>query len=130
MEEDNDDHVNPDDYPMADSTDVKGIKVNTSGNNFEEFLNKFKFANNKESTGEITLADENFNDKDGCSCDTKLRINRYTATTSMNLKNLYITKHSVTEESLNMKNGYLYYDEVHKTVAMFSEGNWAAVREI
>ena len=130
MEEDNDDNVNPDDYLIADSAGVKGIKVNTTGNNFEEFLNEYKFANIKESTGEITLADEDLDGKDGFSCDTELRINTYTAETSQNVRNLYIIKHSVIEESLHMKNDHLYYDEVHKKVAMFTAGNWASVREI
>ena len=115
---------------MADSTDVKGLKVVTNSGAVEEFLNEYKYLIVEDETGRLFLSDEDLDDEEGFSCDTHLRLTRYVASPSRNREILYIVKLTVDEDSLFLQDGSVGYRESERVSATFQKGSWSLVREI
>ena len=118
------------DDSMADSTDVKGLKVVTTSGASEEFLNDYKYLIVEDATGRLFLSDEDLDDDEGFSCDTHMRITRYIASPSRNREILYIVKLTVDEDSLFLQDGSVGYRETDRVSATFQKGSWSLVREI
>jgi hypothetical protein len=115
---------------LADSTDVKGLKVVTTSGSSEEFLNEYKYLIIEDETGRLFLSDEDLDDEEGYSCDTHLRLTRYLAIPSVSREVLYISKLTVDEDSLFLQDGLVGYKESERVSATFQKGSWSLVREI
>ena len=115
---------------LADSTDVKGLKVVTNSGSSEEFLNEYKYLIVEDGTGRLFLSDENLDDEEGYSCDTHMRLTRYVAIPSVSREILYISKLTVDEDSLFLQDGSVGYKESERVSATFQKGAWSLVREI
>jgi hypothetical protein len=115
---------------LADSTDVKGLKVVTTSGTSEEFLNEYKYLIVEDGTGRLFLSDEDLDGEDGYSCDTHMRLTRYVAIPSVSREILYISKLTVDEDSLFLQDGSVGYQESERVSATFQKGAWSLVREI
>ncbi|MFZ4064525.1 MAG: hypothetical protein ACOYK0_06085 [Candidatus Nanopelagicaceae bacterium] len=115
---------------LADSTDVKGLKVVTNSGSSEEFLNEYKYLIVEDGTGRLFLSDEDLDDEEGYSCDTHMRLTRYIAIPSVSREILYISKLTVDEDSLFLQDGSVGYKESERVSATFQKGAWSLVREI
>jgi hypothetical protein len=115
---------------LADSTDVKGLKVVTNSGSSEEFLNEYKYLIVEDGTGRLFLSDEDLDDEEGYSCDTHMRLTRYIAIPSVSREVLYISKLTVDEDSLFLQDGSVGYKESERVSATFQKGSWSLVREI
>jgi hypothetical protein len=115
---------------LADSTDVKGLKVVTNSGSSEEFLNEYKYLIVEDGTGRLFLSDEDLDDEEGYSCDTHMRLTRYIAIPSVSREILYISKLTVDEDSLFLQDGSVGYKESERVSATFQKGSWSLVREI
>jgi hypothetical protein len=115
---------------LADSTDVKGLKVVTNSGSSEEFLNEYKYLIVEDGTGRLFLSDEDLDDEEGYSCDTHMRLTRYIAIPSVSREVLYISKLTVDEDSLFLQDGSVGYRETDRVSATFQKGSWSLVREI
>jgi hypothetical protein len=115
---------------LADSTDVKGLKVVTNSGSSEEFLNEYKYLIVEDGTGRLFLSDEDLDDEEGYSCDTHMRLTRYIAIPSVSREILYISKWTVDEDSLFLQDGSVGYKESERVSATFQKGAWSLVREI
>ena len=129
MVDNTEDEDSSDDF-MADSTDVRGLKVVTTSGAVEEFLNEYKYLIVEDETGRLFLSDEDLDDQEGFSCDTHMRLTRYVASPSRNREILYIVKLTVDEGSLFLQDGSVGYRETDRVSATFQSGSWSLVREI
>ena len=129
MVDNTEDENTPVDF-LADSTDVKGLKVVTNSGSSEEFLNEYKYLIVEDGTGRLFLSDEDLDDEDGYSCDTHMRLTRYIAVPSVSREILYISKLTVDEDSLFLQDGSVGYKESERISATFQKGSWSLVREI
>ena len=129
MVDNTEDEGTPVDF-LADSTDVKGLKVVTNSGASEEFLNEYKYLIVEDGTGRLFLSDDDLDGEDGYSCDTHMRLTRYVALPSLSREILYITKLTVDEDSLFLQDGSVGYQESERVSATFQKGAWSFVREI
>lgn len=129
MVDNTEDEDSADDF-LADSSDVKGLKVVTTSGASEEFLNEYKYLIVEDKTGRLFLSDQDLGDDDGFSCDTHMRLTRYIASPSRNREVLYIVKLTVDEDSLFLQDGSVGYNESERVSATFQSGSWSLVREI
>ena len=115
---------------LANSKRGRGLKVQISIDQFEEFENDYVFVQRDLSDNSLEFSSEPWSEQDGFESGP-FRSKYYVANPSINFENLYVKEVEMDWESMEYiedKNSYSWNNNLRQ-VAFYRLGGWMGVRE-